>query len=295
MAQNREFVLAIILDIAANVFWGASYMLNRIAYWYGSPITLLSLRFVTAFLVLWLSLRLRGRRIQIKGKHLLPLLFLITTEPFGYLMESYAIKYTNATMTGIAMAAVPVLSVMMAVVLLREKPTVRQMVCGMIPIIGVVLITISGSEIGVATPIGILCIALAAISYSTYRIANKKASEEFDPTERTVMMLGSGAFVFTMMALISNHGNVKSFIRPLSQPGFLIPLVILTLFCSILSNLMANYAVKRLSVIQYGIVGTVSTVCSMFCGVLFLKEPLTPMMLAGAFMILFGITQTSKK
>ena len=83
--------------------------------------------------------------------------------------------------------------------------------------------------------------------------------------------------------------------RPLSEPKFLICVVVLSLFCSILCNNMVNYAAGKMSVVKLSSLGSLTTLCSMFAGVVLLHEPLTPALLLGSVLILVGIRQVTKQ
>ena len=103
------------------------------------------------------------------------------------------------------------------------------------------------------------------------------------------------AAAFTLSALRTIKGDLAAYVRPLSDPKFLICVVVLSLFCSILCNNMVNYAAGKMSVVKLSSLGSLTTLCSMFAGVVLLHEPLTPALLLGSVLILAGIRQVTKQ
>ena len=57
---------------------------------------------------------------------------------------------------------------------------------------------------------------------------------------------------------------------------------------------IVNYAAGKMSVMTLAIYGTLTTICSMFSGVIFLGEPLTPVSFIGSLLIIFGVWQVTK-
>ena len=69
----------------------------------------------------------------------------------------------------------------------------------------------------------------------------------------------------------------------------------LSVFCSVVCNLLVNYAAGKMPVVKLSSLGSLTTLCSMFAGALFLNEPLTPGLLWGSVLILEGIRQVTKQ
>ena len=67
-------------------------------------------------------------------------MLLAATEPFCFYFESCGILYTNATFAGVVLAVVPVVSILLAAVFLREFPSRRQVLFCLLPIAGVVFL-----------------------------------------------------------------------------------------------------------------------------------------------------------
>ena len=125
--------------------------------------------------------------------------------------------------------------------------------------------------------------------------SEQRQAEEFTAFERTYVVMLACAAAFTLSALRTIKGDLAAYVRPLSDPKFLICVVVLSLFCSILCNNMVNYAAGKMSVVKLSSLGSLTTLCSMFAGVVLLHEPLTPALLLGSVLILVGIRQVTKQ
>ena len=70
--------------------------------------------------------------------------------------------------------------------------------------------------------------------------------------------------------------------------------LMLNVFCSVMCNLLVNYAAGKMPVVKLSSLGSLTTLCSMFAGALFLNEPMTHGLLFEAVLILVGIRQVTK-
>lgn len=284
-------VLAILAAVIGQTIWGFSYLFTRLALDVASPEILLSIRFLVSFMIMNLMLLTGKQRVSFKGKSIKPLILLAIAEPAYFFFESYGILYSNATFAGVILAVVPIVAMALAALTLKEYPTRRQVFFAVFPIVGVIIITVTGSKLGIIKPIGVVLLVCTCLTSSTYRIFNRKTAEEFSPFERTYAVLFVTSVVFTASALISVRGDISAYLAPLASPAFVLPLLALCLLCSITANLLVNYASGIMSVAKLAVFGAVSTVCSTFAGVVFLGEPITPMIFLGAALIIFGIWQ----
>ncbi len=290
---NIEKILPILAVCAGQMLWGISYIFTKVATASASPSQLLSIRFLIAFIFMNLMM-LRGKyKISLKGKPIKPLLLLMAVQPVYYYFESCGILYTNATVSGVILSVVPVVSIVFAVIFLKEYPTRRQAGFCLLPILGVILITMAGSSMGVVTAVGIIFLLLACLASASHKIINRRASAEFTPFERTYFIVLATAVTFTITAMRSVNWSFSKYIKPVSNPGFMFSVLILSIFCTVLSEFLVNYAAGKLSVTKLASFGPLSTLCSMFAGIIFLGEPLTAVSLVGSLLIIFGIWQVS--
>ena len=292
--ENNSSRLPLAAASLGHIIWGFSVLFSKMALQTADPDILLSIRFVLAAAVMTMMIVFGKAHVSFRGKRLRPLILLAVTELAYFYFESYGILYTNATFAGVVLAVAPVVAIMLAILFLREFPTKRQAVFCILPVAGVIIMSVSGSSMGIIQPIGILFLMGACFSSAAYKTANRKSAEDFTSFERTYIVILSCAVVFTLSALRTSHGGLSLYLMPLSEPSFLFPVLMLSIFCSVGSNMLVNYAAGRMPVVKLSSLGSLTTLCSMFAGAIFLGEPLTPSLLLGAVLILVGIRQVTK-
>lgn len=284
--------LPYVMATLGHVIWGLSYLFTKVGLQYAETNVLLSVRFLLAFGLMNLLILIGKEHIRLRGKPWKPLALLAVAEPLYFFFETYGILYTNATFAGVVLAIVPVVSMGLAIPLLREYPTRRQALCSLLPVAGVVLMTIAGEAMGVIQPVGVVLLLCCCLTSALYRIANRKSSEAFTPFERTYMVLGASAVVFTARALISS--GAAGYKAAFAEGGFWFAVIMLSVFCSVAANMVVNFAAGRMEVVKLSMFGALTTVCSMAAGVLILGEPMNAMSFAGAALVIFGIWQVTK-
>lgn len=287
--RKNPLFYPIAAGVLGNVIWGFSYLFTRIAQRSAPPMVQLSIRFLLAFALMNLLLLTGREKLSLRGKRLAPLLLLSVTEPLYFFCESYGIYYTNSTFAGVTLAIVPVVSLLLAIPILREYPTGRQVAFSFLPILGVVLITLADRAAGVIRPLGVALLIGACLLAALYRIANRGSSAEFTAFERAYAVIGTCCLVFTAIACITVRGDLGVYWSVLHSRPFLFSTLALSIFCSVAANLLVNYAASSLPVVTISNLGSIITICAMFVGVIFLHEPISPLSLFGSLLVLAGI------
>ena len=291
---GKAYWLPLAAAAAGHVIWGLSYLFSRVALQRGELSLVLSLRFWIAVALMTAMIPIKKSRVSYKGKKLRPLIVLAATELLCFYFESNGILYTNATFAGVVSAVTPVVALLMAIVFLKEFPTKRQGLFCVLPVTGVIIMTVSGSSLGVVQPIGVLCLVCSCLSSAAYKTANRKSAEEFTAFERTYTVMLSCAVVFTLAAVRPMVEDAEAYLAPLADPVFLASVVILGVFSSVGANMLINYAAGILPVVKLSSFGSLTTLCSMFAGIVFLREPVTGGILLGSMLIIVGIRQVTK-
>ncbi|MCD8037399.1 MAG: DMT family transporter [Clostridiales bacterium] len=290
---NTENALPVLAICAGQMLWGISYMFTKVATQSATTSQLLSIRFIIAFIFINLMMIGGKHKVSIKGKSIKHILVLLAIQPVYFYFESNGVLYTNATVSGVMLSTVPVVSIVFAVIFLKEYPTKRQALFCLLPIAGVILITAAGSSLGVIQPIGIVFLLMTCVASAIHKIVNKKASDEYSTFERSYFIILATGVTYTFLALRSFNWNFAEYIQPIFEPSFLTSALVLSIFCTVLAQFLINYAASKLSVTKLASFGPVSTLTSLFAGVIFLSEPLTAVSIIGSALIIFGIWQVS--
>lgn len=286
--------MPLFLGILGNVIWGFSFLMQRVAQQVSSPEIMLSVRFLIAWIILSIPLITGHKKLQLRGRNLKWFLLLGIMEPLYHFLEAYAIYYTNSAFAGVALSFSPIVSILLACLFLKEIPTRRQAVFCLLPVAGVIVITISGKELGVASTIGIIVLILSCLISGTYRTLNRKISSEFSTYERTYIVMTSCALAF-FIAAAADEGGIAAYFSTVSaavkEPAFLWPVLGMCFLSSLGAKAMVNYATGKLSVTVMSSLSSLLSLCSLIAGIVIFHEPYSVPLLIGAAMILIGVWQ----
>lgn len=292
--ENKALFLPLFCAYLGHIIWGLGNLFTKIALEYTTPNVVLSQRFALSVILMLLWMAIRNKWISFRGKRIGPVALLVATQVAYYIFETYGIQMTNATVSGVVLAVVPVVAMVIAMIFLREFPTRRQAFFCIFPTAGVILMTLSASSEGVIRPLGVLLLILSCVSSAVYKNANRKASTDFSTFERSFLVLTSSTICFVLWSVFDKEITLKSYFAPLKEPMFVISILVLGVLCSLAANLLVNFAVSRMQVVKLSSFGAVSTLVSMFSGVIFLREQMTLWMFVGAVLILWGVYQVTR-
>lgn len=294
--MKDKMTLAVLCAVLGNVIWGFSFLLIRIGLTVvDEPYVMLAHRFTVSLIVMLLMMLFGKKKISFKGKNWRPVVLLLLMQLSYYLFETYGILYTNSTVSGLVLAVVPVVTIGTGALFLKEYPTKRQALFCIMPVAGVIIISVTGKELGISNRLlGGIFLLLTMLSSAVYKTANRKAALEFSPFERTFLVLAASAVVFNVVGLKLSDWDLAAFVAPLANIRYLAAVFSLGLLCSIAANLLVNYATGQMSVFKVSSFGSLSTLCAAVAGIVFLKEPVTVSLIVGGLLILVGVRQVTK-
>lgn len=281
---------ALIAVLAGNFIFGFSFIFSKLALGVTTPFVLLAYRFILAVLVLSLILLTGKFEVNYKGKNIKSIVLLGILQPVLYFVgENYGIVYSNATFSAVMIALIPICSTIFASVFLREKATLLQWIFSIASIGGVVVMATQNSGEGGIRLAGVLLLILAVVSESWYMFLGRKISTEFSAFERTYAMMLCGAITFSILALIENKNNMYALVEPLTDSTFIICILYLAVLSSVIAFLCLNFAATHLPVARTTVFANITTVVSVFAGVIFLKENCTPISIIASIVIIVGV------
>ena len=159
--MKKKAAIAVLYAALGNIIWGFSFLFTKTGLVVApNPNVMLAHRFILSTLFMGIPLLLGKEKISFKGKNWKPVVMLLLMQSCYFLFETYGILYTNATIAGLVLAVVPVVTIGTGALFLREYPTRRQALFCILPVAGVIIMTVSGKELGVVTPLGIIFLLL---------------------------------------------------------------------------------------------------------------------------------------
>lgn len=301
--MNRQTRLGTLASILGNSIFGFSFMFSRIALGVTQPFVMLMYRFILAFAVLNIAALLSRRfikaagegeihwlRFELNGKRILPLVCMGLIQPVAYfLCESYGISHTNSTFAGVIIATAPIVALAAGALFLKEFPRRSQVAFSLVSIAGVALMTLQQRAEGEVRFAGVLLLLGAVLAGTAFGIISRSLAGEYSAMERTYVMMGVAAAVFTVLALIQCRGDMALLLAPLHSGKFILSLLYLGLLSSIMAFMALNFAAGCLPVAKTMAFCNLTTVISLFAGVIFLHEPFNILSLLASLLIIIGI------
>ena len=276
----------------AEILHGMSYAFTKQSTNAAGVFFILGWRFLIAAAVMTLCIAAGHIKVHFKGKPLMPLLRVIVLCPCVYFLgETLGISRTTSTECGIFVASIPVISLIASAVLLKNRPSALQSAGIATTLVGMVTcVAAVGMTSSLSVP-GYLFLSMGVISYSLYFICVEKASA-YTSAELAYAMQISGAALFTALALIEavRDGNVGTLVcLPFRDKAFLTAVLYLGIGCSVFAFWLSNAAIEKLGVNRAASFIGVATLVSVLTGTLMLREPLTPVQIVGAVLIVLGV------
>ncbi len=276
---------------------GLSFMFVKIGLQYSSAIDLLAHRFSVALLLALLLLALRVIKLprlnkqKIKTLVLLSLFFPI----LFFLFQAYGIQYCTSSEAGITFAMSPIVTLIVAQVVLKERTTILQKIGIFLSVLGILYIIFSNNQLSNSTDIrGFSLLFIAILSFTTYLVFGKKLGSQFKPIEITVWIILIACIFFNIWS-VSSHlyaGTLEQFLMPFSESSFTWSVLYLGILSSIVTSFLTNYALPIIPASQIAVFNNLSPILAILGGVVFLDEKLYSYHIIGGSLVFIGIALT---
>ena len=292
MSTERKSMLA--AGIAYSIF-GLSYLFSKMALGVTEPTILLFVRFSITFLILNVLVLTKVMKLNLRGKKLGgPVLVGILQPVLYFILENYGLKYTTTSFTGIVSSISPIFTAILGVILLREKPNLRQWICIVLSILGVLMVSL-GNPGGENTLVGCLCLLGAYFVGALYSILIRSLSKDFSAFELTYIMFVIGFVFFAGLTFVQYGGEtVPMLATALSDGKFILAALYLGGLSSVVAYLLSNYALAHLPVTRATIFNSFATLVSVLSGVILMGDPFTVISAIAFLLILAGVTGVNR-
>ena len=299
--DRKTNVKLLLAAIISHVFWGFSFLCTRAALDVADMYVLLSHRFLLAFLIMNVLLLFGVVKVSFKGKGkriLLPLLMGLMEPVVYFIGVEYGVLLSTTIFSGVMIAVIPIVSIFAAWPILKERPTLGQVLFSFLSVGGVIGIGLLNKSSGTLDWIGVAGLIVAVLSAAAYGVIDRGTSAEFTAFERTYLMIGMGALCFTPIALARVRFDFGAFVQPLGTWSYLGSILFLGVCCSVISYFLLSYMATYMTVTRSAAYANLTTAVSVFAGAVFLKEPLSWLGVLFCAVILvgiFGVQVTARK
>ncbi|WP_242302241.1 DMT family transporter [Bacillus cereus group sp. BfR-BA-01423] len=198
--MKQTILGAICLSLAASI-WGGMYVVSKYVLDFIPPLTLVWLRFIIAFVVLYMILKITEKKqkktVTIRKKDWLLFAWIGF---IGYFIsitcQFIGTKLSDAHTGSLVTSATPAFMVIFAAIILKEKLTARRLLSTIIATIGVIIVIEWDIEIG-SYFIGTIILVGAAITWALLSIYVKIASARFSSLVITTYAIFFSLFFIT--------------------------------------------------------------------------------------------------
>lgn len=288
--------LALITAVTANIIWGFSFMATSVGIEHTTSAILLSSRFTLSFLIMLVLILTGIGKVSLKGKPYGRFILMGLCEPVIYFIaETEGIRRTTSSFSGLMISLIPISTALLSVVFLKERMSAKRFAWILCSVAGVAIISVTQTGEGVISAAGILFLLIAIISASFYTVLSRSISDVFTSFERTFIMMLMGFIAFTGNAVISEGaGFIPAMFSALQNRYVILPVLFLSVICSVAAFFCMNYAMTILEVSRLVVFANITPVVSVLAGTLILKEPFSPICILGIVLILCGVYMVNK-
>ena len=289
--------LAYFLVVVNAVIIGLSFLFIKVAVTHASPIDTLAFRFIVALVFCIAYMKLAKIPLRIDFKRLLPLLLMAMFYPLGFFtFQAYGILHISSAEAGILTATAPIITAICAALFIGEKNSPMQFVSILVSVSGVMLISgMKGVGFDASGMAGIVLILLSCFMSAGYTITNRVLIRSFTAMEITLVLMLVGALFFAVLSLATHtvNGTLPTIFEPCRKPQFLVAILFLGIFSSMLTTIFASLILKRLRATQLIVFLNLSTIISMIAGYVFMAEAIHLYHVAAAALIILGVLGTN--
>ncbi|RQD69763.1 MAG: DMT family transporter [Tindallia sp. MSAO_Bac2] len=295
--SNKQSVLPYLAGVCFSVLFGLSFIFSKEGLEVLDPFHLLTFRFAAAVFLLNVLRYFKLIRVELKNKRMKTLLSLSLFQPVIYFIcEMIGLNKTTASEAGMMIALIPVASVILAVLVLKERPTRIQLFFVICSVFGVFFIMAMAGSVDVGDNFQGMVILLGAVfAASTYNILARKSSLHFSSIEITYVMMTVGLIVFSSISIFQHliYGNITMFFQPLFQPQAIISILYLGFLSSVIGFFMMNYMLSKVEATKASVFSNLITVVSISAGVIILNDPFYWYHIIGGILIIVGVWGTN--
>ncbi len=288
MNNTKKESFSLVSVFIGYTIFGFSFLFSKRALDLTSPFILLGFRFLVAFLALNTIIAVKKIPIKLIKPQFGMLLLLGLFEPVIYFIaENYAVTLISTSIIGTVIAIVPVISVTLGFIFLGERVTPLQIVWTCFSVVGIFITTL-GQKVENFNWLGFLLALLAVLAAAMYNVLSRKISVQYSAVERTYIMFLMGSVVFPILGLIEYHSNMQALLVPLRSVDFWVSVLFLGGVSSVAAYLLLNYAITHISIAKASIFANITTVISIFAGVLILKESFGVFQIIGSAVVILS-------
>jgi drug/metabolite transporter (DMT)-like permease len=268
--------------VLASLLWGTADVAGKLALEAIPPAMLAALRFAVALAILWPLARWHGApRVPARVTAPLGLVGVALT----FLLQNLGLDRTTATNASLLQGAAPVLTLLLAAVVLGERLGSRRLAAVGLAMTGVAAVTLPGSGGVYAPGLGDALVLASTGCFAAFVVLGRRAFPIYDTLPVLAGMAAWGTAALLPAALFE-----ATITRPAAiGVGHVATVLYLGTGCSALTYGLWGYALRHLEAGRAATCDTLIPLVGLAAAVLVLRE--TPLMwhLAGGALVVAGV------
>ena len=291
MHQKKHLLLGHLFTFVTIVIWSVAFVSNKALLAYITPIENMILRFTLGYLLLLLLYPKWRLPHSIKEESFFMLLGFLGIFIY-FLLENFALSYTQATNVGLYMGAIPILTALFAHFLTKDEKLSLNLLLGfVVAIFGIGLILLEGAGFTLRLRGDLLALAAAAV-FALYSVILRLAPRGY----HYIVMTRKSFFYAIAMMLTYHFIEGKAFnIYPLTIPVVWINILYLGVLSSGLAFILWHKGIEQIGSISASNYIYLVPLITAITGITVLDETVSMRMVDGGVCILLGLYLAQRK
>ncbi|SDQ17550.1 EamA domain-containing membrane protein RarD [Virgibacillus subterraneus] len=277
-----------ILLLLVMLMWGLNLSALKVLVDAIDPMLLTSFRIMTAGVVVLIICAVMGIfRLPRKHEWLVIFYIAIFNVVLHHSFVAIGLDLTSGINGGLILGMMPLVTVMMTVIILRERVTWLRVSGFILGFIGVVVTTLTGADGLAAISLGDFIVFLGVIVQGFSFVLISKLKPTFDPRLATGYMLLLGSvFIFILSQAFGSEIQEITYLFDWKLGAvFLFSAV----FASAFGHMTYNYAIKKVGPAEAALFINMNTLFAITGASIFLNEVITMNHIVGFILILSGV------
>lgn len=291
ITNNKTVLLGHIMTFITIVIWSVAFVGNKILLDYITPIEVMIFRFSLAYVLLLMLYPKWKLPSSIKDEFFFLLLGFLGIFLY-FLMENFALQYTQASNVGVFMGAIPIFTALIAHLVIHDESLSSGLIIGfVVAMVGMVLILTESSGFTLRFRGDLLALA-GAVVFAGYSVALKLAPKSYH-----YIVVTRKSFLYGLLLMLGYQflsGRSLNY-QAIGITTVSVNVLFLGVFASGLAFVLWNQGIKRIGSISASNYIYLVPLLTAITGIVVLDEVLTLKMVAGGALILIGLYLSQRK
>ncbi|CAH2212550.1 DMT family transporter [Tepidibacter aestuarii] len=277
-------IYSIIAIILAVTMWGISFLSIKITLNVFGPMTLATLRFLIASIILFVVMRIKEPDTKLQREDIKPMAM---AGVFGvaiyYCFENYGIKYISSSEASLIIGTIPIFSLIVDSIILKNKLSVNNIIGVLLSMIGIYFIIGGNIRLGTNEILGYIFMFGAVFSWVFYNYTTKNLFKKYSQLAIVFYQIIFGTMVLIPFSLFEN--NNWELINNVVIYNFLY----LAIFCSAISYVLYMYALENLGSTVTTLYLNFSPIVTVVGGYFVFSEAINTNQIIGTILIILSV------